>query len=235
MRPLLLAPIATAVLAALATATVAAQPAPPAPPAPDWTDTPAVLAAIVAPIAADLQACVTSGRPRSVGIIVLRERGRTVVRMPLPTYVGILGLMPEDRCLLDVVPRAVAPPLPPLLERLSFAYDIAPATPLPVDPQLAAWRDPVATLTAALDPTRDALAACDRKARTVRLVVDRRRDRTRARLPAWQFHRPGGDGATPPRERKVKACVARVVRQWQLPLLPRGLGDLHVVVTTAPR
>lgn len=220
-----------------APALVAAQPAAP-PAAPDWTDAPAVFAAAVAPIAADLTACIDPSRPRTIALVVLRERGRTIIMMPLPTYVGILGLMPEDRCLMGVVPRAVVPPLPPLLERIVSTYEIAPPAglpPRPVDPQRAVWRDPVATLTAAIDPSREALAKCDARPRTVRVVVDRRRNRTRAWLPAWQFHRPGGDGTTSPRERKVKACLARVVRRWSLPLLPRGLGDLHVVVPTSPR
>ena len=218
-------------------ADVAAQPAPAlaTATAPDWTDAPAVLAAAMAPIDADLRACLEPGRSRTLGIIVRRERSRTIVMMPLPLYVGILGLTPEDDCLLGVVPRAVVPPLPPLLEHLVFAYPIAPATPPAVDPQRAAWRDPAATLAGVVDPSRDALAACDARPRPVRVVIDRRRNRTRAWLPAWQFHRPGGDGTTPPRERRVKACLARVVRRWALPLLPRDLGDLHIVVPTTPR
>ncbi|MBK9033044.1 MAG: hypothetical protein IPL61_17550 [Myxococcales bacterium] len=65
-------------------------------------------------------------------------------------------------------------------------------------------------------------------------MVDRRRGRTRAWLPAWQFHARTGDGTTPPRERAVKACVARAIRAWRLPLLPGTMGEMHVVIPVAP-
>lgn len=214
-------------------ATVLAAGAAAAQPAPGWDDAPAMLAAAMAPLDADLRACLTTPGPRTITVIVSRDRdGATVVAMPLPASVGHRGLTPEERCLLRTVPRATVPPLPPPLERIAFAHVIGGSA--AADPALADWRAPATTVAAGLEPVRGALAACDARPRVVRLIVDRRRARTRVWLPAWQFHAPSGDGSTPPRQRKVKACLTRAIRGVTLPLLPRTLGDLEVAVPTTP-
>jgi hypothetical protein len=215
-----------AMFAVMVGATVArAQPA-------DWRDAPATLAAVVAPIDDELRACLTAPGPRTVAIVFTRgDDGATRAALPMPP-VGIRGLTPEERCLLAVVPRVVAPPLPALIERIAFAYVIG--GPAAVDPDPASWRDPGTVIADVIDPARASLAACAARARMVRLVFDRRRARTRVWLPAWQFHSRRGDGTTPPRERRVKACVRRAIRGWQLPPLPPAMGELHVAVDVAP-
>ena len=222
-----------ALSALLAAGPAAAQPAAPSP---GWDDVPAMVTAAVAPHADALRAGLTGAPPRAIGLIVFRDRhDRTTVAMPMPA-VGVRGLTPEERCLGRAVAGIVVPPLPPSLAQVGFAYTIAAAgAPTPaLDPAFVDWRAPVATLTAGLDPHVAAIAACDRRARTVRLNVDRRRDRTRVWLPAWQFHARSGDGSTPARERTVKACIARAIRGVALPLLPRTMGELQVELRTAP-
>jgi len=221
-----------ALAAVLGAAPAGAQPAPP----PGWDDAPAMLTAAVDAHADTLRACLAGQPPRTIGVIVFRDRhDRTVVAMPMPA-VGIRGLTPEERCLGRAVAGVVLPPLPPTLAQVGFAYTIAAAgTPAPaVDPAFVDWRAPATTLAAGLDPHAATIAACDRRPRTVRLNVDRRRDRTRVWLPAWQFHARSGDGTTPARERKVKACIARAIRGVALPLLPRTMGELQVELRTAP-
>lgn len=218
--------------ALLAAGPAAAQPAA----QPGWDDVPAMLTAAVAPHADALRACLADQPPRTIGVFVFRDRhDRTVVAMPMPA-VGIRGLTPEERCLGRAVADVVVPPLPPTLARVGFAYTIGAAgAPAPaIDPAFVDWRAPVATLAAGLDPRAAAIAACDRRARTVRLNVDRRGDRTRVWLPAWQFHARSGDGSTPARERAVKACIARAIRGVALPRLPRTMGELQVELRTAP-
>lgn len=220
-------------LAAAAPAT--AQPTAGAAP-PGWDDAPAMLAAAVAPHADALRGCLAGDPPRTISLVVSRDRdARTIVAMPMPA-VGYRGLTPEERCLGRAVAAIVVPALPPTLASVAFAYTItaAGAPSPPVDPDLAAWRAPASTIATALDPLTATLGACDRRARTLRINVDRRRGRTRVWLPAWQFHTPGGDGSTPARERAVKACVARAIRGVALPRLPRTMGELQVELRTTP-
>ncbi|MBL8624320.1 MAG: hypothetical protein JNK64_23640 [Myxococcales bacterium] len=221
-----------ALIVLIAAAPAAAQPAAP----PGWDDVPAMLDAALAPHADTLRGCLAGPPPRTIGLVAFRDRhDRTAVAMPV-LGVGYRGLTPEERCLGRAVAAIVVPPLPPTLAQVGFAYTITAAgAPAPaLDPAFVDWRAPIATLTAGLDPHVAAIAACDRRARTVRLNVDRRRDRTRVWLPAWQFHAPGGDGSTPARERTVKACIARAIRGVALPLLPRTMGELQLELRTAP-
>jgi|JI9StandDraft_1071089.scaffolds.fasta_scaffold183530_1 hypothetical protein len=201
-------------------------------PAATWADAPAAIAAAMAPHANAIRACGVAA-PRRLGVIVYRERGgATRAAMPMPP-VGARGLTPTERCLGAAIAAIAVPPLPPLLERLSFVHVVtAPGAPAPpADPDLTVWRDPAATIAAVVDPAAAELAACARAPRTLRLVVDRRRGATRVWLPAWQFHDREGRGTTPPRQKAIKTCLAKVVRGWRLPRLPRDLGDLHVAVT----
>ena len=140
-------------LALLALATTAhAQPAAPA----TWDDAPALIAQAVAPVLADLRACITSGRPQTIGLIVARaDDGRTRVAMPMPP-VGIRGFTPEERCLMRTIAGITVPALPPLLERVTFAYvvDAPGSPPPPLDPAFADWRAPATTLAATVEPAR---------------------------------------------------------------------------------
>jgi hypothetical protein len=219
--------LALALAAVAVPRSVAAQPA-----STTWADAPAAIAAAMAPHADAIRACGVAA-PRRLGVIVYRDRGgATRAAMPMPA-VGVRGLTPTERCLGAAIAAIAVPPLPPLLERLTFVHVVtAPGAPAPpADPDLTVWRDPAATIAAVVDPAAAELAACARAPRTVRLVVDRRRGATRVWLPAWQFHDREGRGTTPPRQKAIKTCLAKVVRGWRLPRLPRDLGDLHVVVT----
>ncbi|MEZ4400698.1 MAG: hypothetical protein R3B06_11800 [Kofleriaceae bacterium] len=214
-------------IAAVALAAPALAQPTPGPARSPWTDTEAAIAALVAPIDAQLAACVP-GRTRTIGVTVTTARDGTA-RAGLPlSYLGYRGPTPADRCLGDVVGSLTVPPLPPGLAQLSFAYTIG--APPPADPAWTAWRDPVATIAAAAAADRAALAACTPAARTLRVTVDTRRGRTRAWLPAWPYHAADGSGTTPPALRRVKACHAKVVRAWSLPRLPATLGELQVVL-----
>lgn len=206
-------------------------------PAGSWTDTPALVAAATAPIDDAVRACLGTPGPHRIGLVATRARdGHTAVAMPFP-HVGHRGLSKPERCLGAVVAGVDLPPLPDGLERVVLGHVVtAPgAAPPAVEPAFAAWRDPAATIATSIDAARRAtLAACDARPRTIRLVVDRRRDATRIWLPAWQFHSARRDGTTPPAQRRVKTCVARAIRGWQLPLLPRALGELQLAVPVAP-
>lgn len=189
-----------------------------------WTDAPAVIAAGVAPVEDALRECM-GGRalPRRLGMYATRgDDGATVVAMPLPP-VGHRGLTPEERCLIRTIARIELPPLPPPIERLAIGFVVVAAgePAAPVDAAFAAWRDPAATLAPVIEAQRAALAACDRRPLTVRVVVDLRRGRTRVWLPNWQFK--GAPG-------RVKPCLRRAVARWRLPVLPRSLGEMQLAV-----
>jgi len=195
-------------------------------PAATWKDVPALLGSATAPVAADLRNCVTT-LPRTIGLFATRSKGGTQVSIPL-YGVGGRGLTKEERCLSKVVARIVLPPLPAEIERVGLAYTIADS---PVTPGFGAWRDPIAVLATVIDASRrSALASCDARPRTVRLVLDLRRRATRVWLPAWQFHSPSGDGSTPVSERRVKACLAKVIATWKPPVLPAAMGELQLAI-----
>lgn len=232
MRPSLAAFAAVIVLAiVLAISTAHAQPAA------SWTDTPATVAAATAPVDDALRTCFAKPGPRALTLIATRARdGHTTVSLPFPN-VGHRGFTPEETCLADVITRVTLPALPTGFERVLLGHVVtaAGAAPPAVEPAFAAWLDPAATIAASIDAAhRTALAACDARPRTVRLVVDLRKRATRVWLPAWQFHSRRGDGTTPPAQRKVKACLTRVVRGWRLPVLPRAMAELQLAIPVAP-
>ena len=229
-------PCYLAVIVATATTTLVRQPAAsaqPAAPAPMWTDTPALLAHATAAVADDLRACVRGRLPRKVSVVAMRARdGSTSVAMRMPP-VGYRGLTAEQICVSKAINKIVLPPLPSGVERVSMQHVITAegATAPAVDPAFASWRDPAATLATFFDDSRKAaLAACDPKPRTVRLILDLRKGATRVWMPAWQFHSPRGDGTTPPSERRIKACLTRAMRGWSPPLLPQTMAALEITI-----
>ena len=167
----------------------------------------------------DLEKCSKTGK--RISIIASRTKsGATQVSMPMPN-VGRRGFTPEERCLLTAIEKLSLPALPTEIERAVFGYTIG-------DPQptLDGWP----TFDAG---QRAALAACDRKPRTVRVVLDLRASKTRVWLPAWQFHSPTGDGSTPEPERRVKACLTKAIRGWTA-ALPATVGEIQVALAVAP-
>ncbi|NVB84906.1 MAG: hypothetical protein HOV81_41435 [Kofleriaceae bacterium] len=200
-----------------------------------WTDVPALVASATAPVEAELRACLKK-LPASVGIIASRTKKGTAVAMPFPN-VGIRGFTEEERCLMKTIAKIELPELPAGIERIYLGHTVvaagapAPATEAAFD----AWRDPGKTVATLFDDERrTTLAACDRKPRTVRLVLDVRRDKTRVWLPAWQFHSPSGDGSTPPAQQKVKACLTKAIRGIAPPVLPRMMGELELALAISP-
>jgi hypothetical protein len=200
--------------------------------APSWTDARDVLSVAQAPLDDELRGCVKGKLPKTISVILARGKTGTTASMPL-YGVGGRGISPEEACLGAVVARLAFPALPAeidqLLLGLTIRRDTAP-TPAP-EKAFEAWKD-LATAVATLidDPMRATLAACDARARTVRIVVDRR---TRVWLPAWQFHSPKGDGTTPPAEKRVKACMTKAIRGLTAPALPAALGELHLAIRVA--
>jgi len=198
----------------------------------DWTDLPALIAATEAPVLGDLRACVKGKLPKSIGYVLARGKRGTSAGMPL-YGVGFRGITPEQRCLGTAVAKLAFPELPAGIEQVTLGLTIRPATAPtpPPDPAWGAWKDLASALTTLIDgPRRATLAACDGKARTVRIVVDRTTRATRIWLPAWQFHSPKGDGTTPPAEQRVKACMTKAMRTWTAPALPAGLGELQISI-----
>jgi hypothetical protein len=215
-----------------------APPAAGAPPAsPSWSNIPALLASATAPVADQLRRCARQ-LPRAVTLRAERGRdGSTTVRWPLPATLGGRGMTPEERCLAKTIPLITMPPLPAEVAWVLLLHTIAAAdAPAPApDPAFEAWRDLPSSLAALLTPARrTALAGCDRRARTVRVMLDLRRGATRVWLPAWQFHSPKHDGTTPPAEQHVKACLGKVIRDWRPPALPRAMGELELAVPVKP-
>lgn len=201
----------------------------------DWKDVPRLVAVAAAPVEAELRACVKK-LPRSITLSVTRTKTGTSVGMPV-YGVGYRGFTPEERCLGKTVAKIGLPALPAEIERLLLQHTIVAANaPAPAtDKAFDDWRDPELALATVFDATRrTALAACDSKPRTVRLILDRRAGATRIWLPAWQFHAASGDGTTPAAERRVKACLTRMIRTWRAPPLPAAMGELEVAITTAP-
>jgi hypothetical protein len=208
----------------------------PAPPAPGWTDVPAMIAATIAPIDDPLRACLGDHLPSNIGLNVSRDRdGNTRVTHPL-YGLGQRGPTAEERCLVAAVARLSLPPLPPGVDLVGFGYMVrASGSALPaVDPEFAAWRDLPAMVAAITSDHGAELATCSRQARTVHVVLDRRRAKTRAWLPAWQFHSSSHDGTTPAAHRGSKRCLARQVRAWTLPPLPAAMAVLELTLAIAP-
>ncbi|MBL0217438.1 MAG: hypothetical protein IPQ07_26635 [Myxococcales bacterium] len=198
-------------------------------PSPSWDDLPALLAAAEAPVDAELRACVRDKLPRTIGISATRSKGgSTSVGMPI-YGLGYRGPTPEERCLGRASAKIQLPPLPAEIDHVLLAIEIGTQV------AFKEWRDVPAELATLLDPDRRAaLAACDRKPRTVRVMLDVRKRATTAWLPAWQFHSDTGDGSTPPDQQRVKRCLTRAVRGWRPPLLPRVIGELELSVRTSP-
>ncbi len=202
------------------------------PAASGWNDVPALATAAATPVAATLRACVHGRLPLALELIATPARGgSTNVAMPMPP-VGQRGLTPEERCLLRAVPTIALPPLPEELARVGVAITVdATGVTVAADPAWDAWRDLGAAIARVVDRDhRAALATCAPRARTVRLILDRRHDRTRVWLPAWQFHSPSGDGTTPPAEQHVKACLTRAIAAWKPAVLPAAMGELELAI-----
>lgn len=204
----------------------------PAAAAPSWSDVPDLLAAATAPIAAELRGCVTGKLPKTISVILTRGKLGTTAGMPI-YGLGFRGPSPEQRCLGTAVAKLALPDLPAEIEQVLIGVLIQrDTTPLPPpETAFADWKDLAAAVASLIDaPRRATLAACDARARTVRLVVDRTARATRVWLPAWQFHSPSGDGTTPPREQRVKACMTKAVRGISAPALPTVLGELQLAI-----
>jgi hypothetical protein len=171
-----------------------------------WADAPTVVAQAVAPIEADLRACMK--KPHVIGIIASRGTdGATSVSMPV-YGVGGRGFTAEEKCLLKQVARLELPPLPAGIERVNVGLLQTSAW--------DTWRD--LTVVIVDEPHAKAFAAC--KASTVRLVIDRAA-KTRVWLPEWQFKNaaPG-----------VRSCLRKAIAGWTLPVLPPALGELQLTV-----
>ncbi|GEM_PF-3907992 len=203
---------------------------------PSWTDVPALLDSAFAPHGDALRACVKK-LPFELGFFATRTKtGGTAVSMPL-YGVGHRGPTPEESCLVAAIEKVALPPLPAEIERVGVGFTLvtAGAPPMKREKRFDDWRDPAATIAMAIDDKRRAaLAACDRKARTVRLILDRSKDQTRIWLPAWQFHSSTGDGSTPAAEAKVKACMTKAIRGWNAPVLPLQMGEIQVAFRVTP-
>ncbi len=200
--------------------------------APGWTDVPDLLARTTAPIADELRACVKGKLPKTISVILSRGTSGTTAGMPI-YGLGYRGPTPEERCLGGAAAKLAFPELPAEIDQLLIGVVIVrDTTPiLPPDQAFADWKDLATAVTTLIDaPMRGTLAACDGKARTVRLVVDRTSKKTRVWLPAWQFHSPTGDGTTPPKEQRVKACMTKALRGISAPALPAVLGEMQLAI-----
>jgi hypothetical protein len=200
--------------------------------APTWANVPELIASTQDPVADELRACVSGKLPKTISVILVRGKLRTTAALPL-YGVGIRGVSPEQRCLGAAVAKLAFPELPAEIVQVLLGVTIrrgATALPAP-DKAFDDWKDPATAVASLIDgPRRATLAACDVKARTVRVIVDRTARATRVWLPAWQFHSPNGDGTTPPAEQRVKACMTKVLRAWRAPALPAALGELQLAI-----
>ena len=164
----------------------------------------------------DLAKCSKAGK--RISILATRTKdGSTQASMPI-YGLGGRGPTAEERCLGAAVAKLTLAPLPGEIESVIVGHAIGDPP-----PKLEGWP----TFDAS---QRAALAACDRKPRTVRLVLDLRANKTRVWLPAWQFHSPKGDGSTPPPERVVKACMTKAIRGWTA-TLPAGVGEIQIALS----
>jgi hypothetical protein len=163
----------------------------------------------------DLAKCSKVGKRISITAMRAKD-GSTQAGMPIHGL-GYRGPTPEERCLGAAVAKLPFAPLSDEIELVVIGHAIGDPP-----PKLDGWPTFDAT-------QRAALAACDRKSRTVRLVVDLRASKTRVWLPAWQFHSPKGDGSTPKPERRVKACMTKAIRGWTA-TLPAAAGEVQVAL-----
>ncbi|MEO7097141.1 MAG: hypothetical protein ABI175_28030, partial [Polyangiales bacterium] len=204
----------------------------PAAAAPSWTDVPDLISSAQAPLDDTLRACVTGKLPKAISVILARVKTGTTASMPV-YGVGGRGMTPEETCLTRAVAKLAFPALPAEIDQVTIGLTIRRDTaPTPAaEPAFADWKDLATAVTTLIDGARRAtLAACDAKARTVRVVVDRTARATRVWLPAWQFHSPTGDGSTPTAEKRVKACLTKAIRDWKAPAMPAALGEIHLAL-----
>ena len=167
----------------------------------------------------DLAQCSKPGK--RISIIAARTKDGTRMAMPMPN-VGGRGFTREERCLITAIAKLPAPALPDEVSQVTVRYTIGDPPP----------SFDVAE-TVEVFAKRTALAACDRKARTVRLVLDVARGKPRVWMPAWQFHSPKGDGSTPPAQQQVKACLTKAIRGWTHSL-PAHVGELQLALAVSP-
>ncbi|HEY4182919.1 MAG TPA: hypothetical protein VGM90_39115 [Kofleriaceae bacterium] len=192
----------------------------------DWSDTETLFGDAMAKVDPVLLACHKAKTPLRIPIAVVRDAktGSSRAGMPLPAEVGILGLTPEDRCLMKESVAIALPPLPAEVEELWLGHTVG-AAPSP----FGEWRDLPAALAKLLDGDhRQALGACG--AKTMRLVLDERHGKTRIWLPAWQFHSASGDGTTPAAQQVIKRCLTRAISAWIAPAFPTDLGEIHLAI-----
>lgn len=225
-------------LALLAISTTATANAPPAPPG--WHDVPALITNAPLSSDEDLRACAPKRKaPWDITLIVTRDpkTGFSKVQMPFPP-VGTRGLTPEEKCLLGTAAKLELPDLPAGIDRILVGHTVpadGASPPAATDKAWDNWRDPTTTLASIVDDKqKTALAACDKKARTVRVIMDLSHKKTRVWLPAWQFHSAKGDGSTPAAEAKVKACVNKVIATWKPPTLPQAMAELELAIPVSP-
>lgn len=194
-----------------------------------WTDVPAMMDAAVKPLLPEIRGC---SKTKRIGMTVTRtKQGTSEVGMPIPGL-GYRGPTKEERCLGAAIAKIALPPLPAGIDMVGIGHTLDAA---PADPAFDDWRDPAAAIAKAIDDKRRAaLAACDRKPRTVRLILDLTHGKTRSWLPAWQFHSPSGDGSTPAGEARVKACMTKAIRGLAPPVLPRDMAELHLALVVTP-
>ena len=207
--------------------------------APDWTDVPALIESATKSIDKELRACSPRrATPWVIALIVTRDpkTGASTTQMPFPP-VGIRGLTPEEKCLLATVPKIQLPDLPAGFDRIVVGHTVLADGGTPAAPakELATWKDPAAVVgTIVDDKAKAALAACDKKSRTVRVILDLSHGKTRVWLPAWQFHSASGDGSTPASEGKVKTCVNKVIAKWKPTPLPPAMAELQLAISVSP-
>jgi hypothetical protein len=207
--------------------------------APGWNDVPALVTFATQSIDKDLRACAKSKKtPWDIALIVTRDpkTGASKVQMPFPP-VGVRGLTDEEKCLLATVPKITLPDLPAGIDRIIVGHTVLAdgATPADPDKDFDPWRDPAGVIGSIVDDKqKTALGACDKKARTVRVILDLSHRKTRVWLPAWQFHSAKGDGSTPAAEAKVKACVNKVIAKWKPAVLPKAMGELELAIPVSP-
>ena len=196
---------------------------------PDWSNAAKVVGDAAAVVDPALRACSKQKTPWKIALIVSRDdkTGASQVAMPFPP-VGGRGLTDEERCLLKTVASIEVPPLPAEVSRIDIIHTVDTK---PTEPELGDWRDLPKQLGAIFDTDRrTALAACSKRPRTVRVILDVRQGKTRAWLPAWQFHSESGDGTTPAAEQPIKACLTRELARWTLAVLPADLGELDIAL-----
>jgi hypothetical protein len=202
---------------------------------PGWEEIPAMLSGAIDDDA--LRACAKK-LPITVSMVATRDPKTGATKVSMPVYgVGGRGFTPQEKCLVKVVAKIALPDLPPGVDRVVFGHDVLGANVIPPSPDDAfnPWRNLPPALASIVDDTaKTALAACDTKARTIRVILDLRKGATRVWLPAWQFHSAKRDGTTPNAEKKVKGCIEKVIATWQPPPLPQAMAELQLAIAVSP-